>query len=69
MEKFFLLIQQEVKEKNKIKTNNTRIDGTEINKSLLILKECIGTMDNSQKYYLFRGNKLTLVLSDSFIGN
>ena len=55
--------------KNKIKTNNTRIDGAEINKNLLILKECIGTMDNSQKYYLFRGNKLTLVLSDSFIGN
>ena len=69
MEKFFLLIQQEVKEKNKIKTNNTRIDGAEINKSLLNLKECIGTMDNSQKYYLFRRNKLTLVLSDSFIGN
>ena len=58
-----------MKEKNKIKTNNTRIDGAEINKSLLILKECIGTMDNSQKYYLFRRNKLTLVLSDSFIGN
>ena len=57
-----------MKEKNKIKTNNTRIDGAEINKNLLILKECIGTMDNSQKYYLFRRNKLTLVLSDSFLG-
>ena len=46
-----------------------RIDGAEINKSLLALKECIRAIDQDKKHTPFRGSKLTLVLRDSFIGN
>ena len=46
----------------------TRIDGAEINKSLLALKECIRALDMDKKHAPFRGSKLTLVLRDSFIG-
>jgi len=47
----------------------TRIDGAEINKSLLALKECIRALDQDKKHTPFRGSKLTLVLKDSFVGN
>jgi hypothetical protein len=47
----------------------TRIDGAEINKSLLALKECIRALELDKKHLPFRGSKLTLVLRDSFIGN
>jgi kinesin family protein 2/24 len=47
----------------------TRIDGAEINKSLLALKECIRALDQDKKHTPFRGSKLTLVLRDSFTGN
>ena len=49
----------------------TKIDGAEINKSLLALKECIRALDKAGKgtYLPFRGSKLTQVLKDSFLGN
>lgn len=53
-----------------IDTNKqTKIDGAEINKSLLALKECIRALDQEKKHTPFRGSKLTLVLRDSFVGN
>ena len=40
----------------------TRMDGAEINKSLLALKECIRALDKDQTHTPFRGSKLTLVI-------
>jgi kinesin family protein 2/24 len=47
----------------------TRLDGAEINKSLLALKECIRALDMSKSHKPFRGSKLTQVLKDSLTGN
>mmetsp|Transcript_20210 Transcript_20210/g.19148 ORF Transcript_20210/g.19148 Transcript_20210/m.19148 type:complete len:198 (-) Transcript_20210:1152-1745(-) len=47
----------------------TKMDGAEINKSLLALKECIRALDLDKKHTPFRGSKLTQVLKDSFTGN
>ena len=47
----------------------SRMDGAEINKSLLALKECIRAMDQDKDHTPFRGSKLTQVLKESFVGD
>eukprot|EP00127_Corallochytrium_limacisporum_P005363 Clim_evm39s203 gene=Clim_evmTU39s203 len=46
----------------------TRLEGAEINQSLLALKECIRALDQLSRHTPFRQSKLTQVLKDSLRG-
>ncbi|XP_029960073.1 kinesin-like protein KIF24 [Salarias fasciatus] len=47
----------------------SRMEGAEINQSLLALKECIRALDRDQSHTPFRQSKLTQVLKNAFIGD
>lgn len=49
-------------------SKQTKLDGAEINTSLLSLKECIRALDQGKSHIPFRGSKLAMVLKDSFVG-
>jgi hypothetical protein len=58
-------------ERGKDTTDNskqTRMEGAEINTSLLALKEVIRSLNRQHGHTPFRGSKLTQVLKDSFVG-
>jgi hypothetical protein len=50
-------------------SKQTRLEGAEINTSLLALKEVIRSLNCKHGHTPFRGSKLTQVLKDSFVGD
>jgi len=50
-------------------SKETAIEGAEINKSLLALKECIRGIEMKSKFLPFRQSKLTQILKSSLVGN
>ena len=50
-------------------SKQTRLEGAEINTSLLALKEVIRSLERKHGHTPFRGSKLTQVLKDSFVGD
>ena len=48
------------------KDRRTSLEGAEINKSLLCLKECIRSLEGNMGHVPFRGSKLTQCLRESF---
>ncbi|ELU16830.1 hypothetical protein CAPTEDRAFT_172954 [Capitella teleta] len=50
-------------------SKQTRMEGAEINQSLLALKECIRSLDQASSYTPYRQSKLTHILRESFTGN
>ncbi|CAD5116844.1 DgyrCDS5688 [Dimorphilus gyrociliatus] len=51
------------------KDRQTRVEGAEINQSLLALKECIRSIDHDKSHTPYRQSKLTHILKESFEGN
>lgn len=50
-------------------SKETASEGAEINKSLLVLKECIRGIEMKNRFLPFRQSKLTQILKNSLIGN
>ncbi len=66
---YYFFIGNERGKDTQSSNRQTRMEGAEINKSLLALKECIRSLGHKGAHVPFRASKLTQVLRDSFIGD